>query len=247
MTTWVSLFQITTGMFFLPTQSLKALGGIPWSEMGSQFVDGTYCTMGINARPGDDCEGAGLILLGYVVINFLYNIFSLLVVKHGSASLSVIAAAVALPLTNMSFSAKWLMGRDYEPFDYVNLLSTLVVLSGFILYSRSDAASDEDPDLWTPRTRKIETSKPKGKTLTLAAAGGSMAYLRPRSDSDPTTPGYTPIMVAKMGKGGTVDRLNQSMQGGSYGGMGETVPLVAGGGWDKAKGEEDDEFEPSSV
>ena len=45
-------------------------------------------------------------------------------VKHGSASLSVIAAAVALPLTNMSFSAKWLMGRDYEPFDYANLVWT---------------------------------------------------------------------------------------------------------------------------
>ena len=73
------------------SQALPALGGIPWSEMGSQFVDGTYCTMGYNARPGDDCAGSGLILLSYVVVNFLYNIFSLLVVKHGSASLSVIA------------------------------------------------------------------------------------------------------------------------------------------------------------
>ena len=96
---------------------------------------------------------------------------------------ALVTAAVALPLTNMSFSSRWLMGRDYEPFDYVNLLSTLVVLLGFVLYSRRSDDKDYDPDdvdLWTPRTRREEEKKPKGKTLTLAAAGGSTMYLRPR-------------------------------------------------------------------
>ena len=50
-------------------------------------------------------------------------------------------------------------------------------------------------------------------------------------------------MVAKMGKGGTVDRLNASMNSG-YGAVGETKPLLMESpGYEEAG----DGFEPSSV
>ncbi|GMH64830.1 hypothetical protein TrLO_g4870 [Triparma laevis f. longispina] len=237
MTTWVTLFQVLTGLLFMPAQSIPALGGVPFNEMGQQMIDGSRCMVGENPMPGDECEGAGGILLVYVGVNFFYNVFSLLVVKHGSASLSVIAAAVALPLTNMSFSWKQVMGVDYEPFDYRNLISTAIVLLGFIIYSRG--GSDEGEELWSPRTRKIEEKKPKGKTLGLMAAGGSVMYMRPRADSDPTTPGYTPIMVAKFGNGS-----GYSKNVGGYGAVGETVPLVINGG---GGGGIEEVFEPSSV
>jgi len=237
MTTWVTLFQVLTGLMFMPAQSIPALGGVPFDEMGKQMVDGSKCMFGENPMPGDDCEGAGMILLVYVAVNFFYNVFSLLVVKHGSASLSVIAAAVALPLTNMSFSWKEVMGVDYEPFDYRNLVSTGIVLVGFIIYSRG--GEDEGEELWSPRTRKIEEKKPKGKVLGLAAAGGSVMYIRPRADSDPTTPGYTPIMVAKFGNGSGFPK-----NVGGYGAVGETVPLIINGGGGRGI---EEGFEPSSV
>ena len=246
MTVWVTLFQVLTGLLFMPAQSIDALGGIPMDQMGKNLVDGNRCMMGYDSLPGDDCQGAGNILLIYVAINFAYNIFSLLVVKHGSASLSVISAAVALPLTNMSFSWKELMGVDYEPFDYLNVVSTFVVLFGFLIYSNGGKEDDDMADLWTPVTRRKEEKKIKGKILGLASAGGSTMYLRPRSDSDPTTPGYTPLMV---------QRINNLNQGGGrkdggffyYGSNGETEPLMIVGGTGGDNNGNGNSFEPSSV
>ncbi len=243
MTTWVTLFQVLTGLLFMPAQAIPALGGIPLNEMGENLVDGNKCMWGENPKKGDDCQGAGMILLVYVAINFLYNIFSLLVVKHGSASLSVIAAAVALPLTNMSFSWKELMGRDYEPFDYLNLVSTGVVLIGFLIYSRGGTDDDDElAALWTPRQTKKEQVI-KGKVLGLAAAGGSTIYLRPRSDSDPTTPGYTPIITSKEQKMyGAVKGWSKSSRKGVTApavNIGETIPLISESN--------PEDFEPSSV
>ena len=247
MTVWVTLFQVLTGLIFMPAQSLPALGGIPIDEMGKNMVDGNSCMFGYNSLPGDDCEGSGAILLVYVAINFLYNIFSLLVVKHGSASLSVISAAIALPLTNMSFSWRQLMGKDYEPFDYLNIVSTFVVLFGFIIYSRGGEEDDDLADLWTPITRRREEKKVKGKILGLASAGGSTMYLRPRSDSDPTTPGYTPLMVKRINN--SAEKRGGGGQGFFYyGSNGETAPLmVSGGVGTGGTNAEAEDFEPSSV
>jgi len=47
----------------------------------------------------------------YVLVNFAYNVFQLLVTKHGGATVLVISAALALPITNMAFSMRWIMGE----------------------------------------------------------------------------------------------------------------------------------------
>jgi len=195
MTTWVAFFQVVLGFVFLPAQLLPGLGSLTYEDILPQLRDGWMCMLGYNPLEGDQCEGAGFIMVVYVAVNFVYNIFSLLVVKHGSANLSVIAAAVALPLTNMSFSWKFLMGADYEPFDYINLVSTAIVLAGFLTYSTS-SEKKSDASLFSPRTAKAKLAgAPKGKTLGLASAGGSVMYIRPRADSDPTTPFYTPLIA----------------------------------------------------
>jgi len=246
MTTWVTLAQVITGFLFMPLQNLPALGGVPWSDLWQQMIDGNMCMWGKNPRPGDDCSGAGVIMLWYVAINFVYNIFSLLVVKHGNANLSVVTAAIALPLTNMSFSWRLVMGKDYEPFQNTNLLATAIVLGGFILYSKGDdlgSASDSAAVL-SPKSahRMVEEKGKKGKVLGLAAAGGSVMYMRPRSDSDPTTPGYTPMMQQGYRKGrGGVGASPAYYGSTAQISIGESVPFVNGG---VAEG---DEFEPSSV
>jgi len=87
------------------------------------------------------------------------------------------------------------MGKDCEKFDVFNLLSTAIVLAGFVFYSTNEKKKENV--MFSPRTEHaLEQKKPKGKTLGLAAAGGSVMYVRPRADSDPTTPFYTPMIDA---------------------------------------------------
>ena len=73
----------------------------------------------------------------YVVINFLYNVFQLLVTKHGSAATMVISSALALPITNLCFSSTFLLGSEAEPFSIFDIVGLVVVLSGFLVYSFS--------------------------------------------------------------------------------------------------------------
>jgi len=87
------------------------------------------------------------------------------------------------------------MGKDCEKFDVFNLLSTAIVLAGFVFYSTNEKKKENV--MFSPRTEHaLEQKKPKGKTLGLAAAGGSVMYVRPRADSDPTTPFSTPMIDA---------------------------------------------------
>lgn len=52
-----------------------------------------------------------LSVISYVAVNFGYNVFQLLITKHGGATVLVISAALALPVTNMAFSWTLVMGE----------------------------------------------------------------------------------------------------------------------------------------
>lgn len=51
----------------------------------------------------------------YVSVNFLYNVLQLLITKHGGATLLVISAALALPVTNLAFKMRFIMGTQARP------------------------------------------------------------------------------------------------------------------------------------
>lgn len=59
----------------------------------------------------------------------------LFLVSEGSALFSLVAAAVALPLSNLAFELPLIMGNDAEAFSYYNLSGLALVVLGFVLYS----------------------------------------------------------------------------------------------------------------
>lgn len=54
------------------------------------------------------------LLLGYMVVNFVYNIAGLYVSKHGSAVLNSISFAALLPLTTLAFCFRPLLGKTVQ-------------------------------------------------------------------------------------------------------------------------------------
>jgi hypothetical protein len=76
-----------------------------------------------------------VILLSYVIVNFAYNVLLLLITKHGSALLLVIASAISLPITNLFFTSSFIMGEDAEHFNWANCVGLLCTVCGFLLYS----------------------------------------------------------------------------------------------------------------
>lgn len=98
-----------------------------------------------------------------------------------------------------------------EPFSVYDVVALLIVLAGFLLYATFD-------DLVMRRTHALE----QGKRLPIQFAAGSVMYLRERSNSDPSTPGYTPLRVEPPRRRGSIDL--QLQRSGSF------AASVGGGG-----------------
>jgi len=144
---WVALWQFTIGFFLIPLQSLPLLGPqtVPLAKITETFVNGYYCLVfGRNSvifecgGPGqmecDNCGGAWIAVASYCLVNIGYNIFSLLVVKHGGATISFLVSTLRLPVTSICFACPWLMGTHTDKvtrYDVAGLLVLFVGLCGY--------------------------------------------------------------------------------------------------------------------
>lgn len=93
--------------------------------------------MGTNPRDpsSDNCADAAVLLMTYIILNFVYNIMMLSITKKGSAVLLVTSQALSLPITNIAFTLKPLMGDNAEPLSMTDLAGLVLVCIGFVAYS----------------------------------------------------------------------------------------------------------------
>jgi drug/metabolite transporter (DMT)-like permease len=137
----VSSWQLLIGFALAPLQAVPGLGsarGVALREIPGQFSAGWRCATGADA--GCAQRGCGLLLLGYVAVNFLFNALGLYLTKYGSATLRSFGFAILLPATAVTFSLPF-MGSYREhltPFTWAGLV---VVLAGFVLFVRSEEAT----------------------------------------------------------------------------------------------------------
>lgn len=102
------------------------------------------CGNGNNPVCCDSCNGryppisslpAWSATLMYMSFNIAYNVFLVLVIKHGSAALMYIASTVVLPLGSVAFTSKALLGPFHaQPFTVYTGAGLGVVLLGLIVY-----------------------------------------------------------------------------------------------------------------
>jgi len=148
---WDVFWQSVFGTMLFPINTiLPQPAHVSWSEIPGNMRDGGLCLIGQNLivpdgsstscdlkgakQQCDDCENAWVILIIYMAINVAYNVFILLVIKYGSATVLSIAQTVRLPLTNICFSFKFIMGKNVTPFKGESVYGLLVILAGLISY-----------------------------------------------------------------------------------------------------------------
>ena len=210
LTTAVSLYQVLLGFCFAPLLAVPALGGLPLTAVPHNLWQGWQCFL------GHELEGYGchlppppwLVLLLYVLVNFVYNLLLLLITKHGSALLLVIASAVSLPITNVVFTLPLVMGDEAERWSWWNGAGLVVVVVGFLLYS---LLADADTGDWLP------AQGPSGQMLYIveepvsasmhrsSSGGGQLQQRRPRRHSFDVT--SSPVLIA-----GTEERRRAARQ-----------------------------------
>jgi len=141
---WDVFYQSLIGTcLFWVNPLLPKPANIEWKDMFPAMENGAICLSGTNvitsncggsSTPCDACHHAWLILGIYMSVNVVYNIFILLVIKHGSATVLSIAQTIRLPLTSIAFSQNWIMGNQVEPFSQFSLYGLFIILSGLSAY-----------------------------------------------------------------------------------------------------------------
>ncbi|XP_021284387.1 protein CLT2, chloroplastic [Herrania umbratica] len=125
-------FQALFVLLLLPF--LSNLKGIPFSELPSYLKSGAACFLKTGAGTSG-CEGAPLLPLLYIVINMVFNISVLNLLKISSAVISSLAVTLAVPISIyiLSLPLPYLPeGASLSPFF---LFGTLILVSGLVLYN----------------------------------------------------------------------------------------------------------------
>eukprot|EP01128_Nolandella_sp_AFSM9_P002448 TRINITY_DN1281_c0_g1_i2.p1 TRINITY_DN1281_c0_g1~~TRINITY_DN1281_c0_g1_i2.p1 ORF type:complete len:135 (+),score=40.47 TRINITY_DN1281_c0_g1_i2:314-718(+) len=124
--------------------------------LGTNFVEtsfGSMCSndLGCGVAPMlqccDSCNGllpnissmsALYAVVMYMCFNIAYNVFLVLVIKHGSAALFYATSTVLLPLGSIAFTFNAFMGKHAQPFDEFTGIGLGVVLMGLLTYRFAD-------------------------------------------------------------------------------------------------------------
>lgn len=151
---WVALWQFIIGLLLFPVNLIPLFGGLPLSAIPSALGNGAKCLVGINSilhgngRENivpDNCHGAWVDVLLYMVFNIAYNVFLLLVLKYGSAALMYISSAVILPLGAVAFSFKWVVPYA-QPLDHLIIVGLVLILVGLGIYRFNSGGDEEKTD-----------------------------------------------------------------------------------------------------
>jgi len=132
--TWINLFEIivTFPLIFavIPVQ------GIPFSHMFENVRHGYNCLWrGINYSHGDECSDIGFWFLAFVIVLVANKINMTYILRHGNAVLGMVSLTCAVPLANVCFTSKRIMGKGGDVHLSIYDISGIVLVClGLTLY-----------------------------------------------------------------------------------------------------------------
>ncbi|EEA08371.1 uncharacterized protein CMU_021340 [Cryptosporidium muris RN66] len=143
----VALAQVIIGFFLAPINSIPILGPlkIEITEIPSLLGQGLRCLFlkqnivttncgNDGQRSCDMCELVQLPVLIYFIANIICNIFSIMVIKHGSAATGFIVSTMRLPLTTFVFFSSTLVGKEATTPHIEDFIGIFILVCGLILY-----------------------------------------------------------------------------------------------------------------
>lgn len=160
---WVSVWQCIFSLLMIPLNTLSILGpnSMSWGELPYTLLNGVKCLFGHNSitlpdcwvpphavegyKQCDSCQGSWMYVLLYLFFNVNYNIFTVLVIKYGGASLLYIVLTLRLPLVQLAFSMPFI-NYPPDPFQWPAVVGLVMILVGLIAYrwSALKPASDDE-------------------------------------------------------------------------------------------------------
>ena len=115
--------------------------GMPISGIIPNLMGGFYCLGGVDTimepsadgsiKP-DDCAMAMYYVPVYLVLNVIYNLLMVVILKKGSANILWLASTVIVPLSNVAFSLNFI--PNHQPMKPMDIMGLVIIMSGLVVY-----------------------------------------------------------------------------------------------------------------
>jgi len=138
---WVAVFQfILTLLVAVPAAYASNLTP---RELPQNVLDGAKCYIGINSIKQsytvngqvvqkDACGTAPYFVSIYMGFNLLYNVFIILILKHGSSNVLWLALTIMVPLGNVAFSLKFV--PEHKALKFTDIIGLVLIMLGLVIY-----------------------------------------------------------------------------------------------------------------
>jgi len=152
MMAWSSLAQFVALVLAVPLDFIPGFGNSgSFSGFIANMRNATLCVAD-QLEGHEECKHAAFLLGCCVLTMLLTNVFQALLVKHSSASLSVLVLTMITPASTFCFTLPFLMGKDHtEVMSLLEWIALVVLMIGVIIYRYADVlerklGANEDED-----------------------------------------------------------------------------------------------------
>mmetsp|Transcript_13499 Transcript_13499/g.19073 ORF Transcript_13499/g.19073 Transcript_13499/m.19073 type:complete len:530 (+) Transcript_13499:114-1703(+) len=146
---WIALFQSFYSIVLAVPGGISSSPPVSPSELPEHFYDGFKCYLGegtitTGCHPDDMCSSHAFLIFNLgLLVNIIYMILMMYILKYGSASLLYLALTITVPLGNLAFALPFMPGST--PMHLSDTLGLFVIMMGLVLY-RSTSNSDSEPE-----------------------------------------------------------------------------------------------------
>ena len=139
MMAWSSLAQFCSLCLAAPLDFVPGFGNSNSIAGFSQSFQNASLCLANNWPSHSECSSAAILLVSCIVTMLLTNIFQALLVKHSSASLSVLVLTLITPASTFCFTLPALMGKTHtESMSTQQGAALAVLMAGVIIYRYAD-------------------------------------------------------------------------------------------------------------
>lgn len=143
---WISVWQILFGLCTFPIvlAPLPSGDAVHGDDLGRYFRDATVCQFAeTNRNPGDKCEGALGLFMGYQLVSTLANLLMFEIIREYSSVVYIVINTLKMPITAWLGSLPSLVGSQAAPIGPADLFSFVGIALGVAIYNREDEVQEK--------------------------------------------------------------------------------------------------------
>lgn len=169
---WVGTYQVVFGLLTIPLVFVPILcgrkdGPISPSEFPLYVAHGMQCFLGTSPEPeaggvASHCRNAPPVFAFHLLLSVIFNMFLMLTLKYGSATLAMVASAVQVAFSVFAFQISFIAGKATRTVRPLDIVALVVLVMGLFVYQYRPEIRDRPSLTATRAVARMVHATPRG-------------------------------------------------------------------------------------